>query len=53
MSTLETAISTRHWVLAAHVLILAALQTLDAQGGGPGDAKKARRRKSPNRRPVA
>jgi hypothetical protein len=50
MSTLETAISTKRWELAAHVLVLAALQTLDTQGGRPGDGKKARRRKSHNRR---
>ena len=32
MSTLATAITERHWDLAAHVLIFAALQTLNDEG---------------------
>jgi len=32
MSTLAAAITDRHWDLAAHVLILAALQTLNDEG---------------------
>ena len=42
MSTLAAAITDRHWDLAAHVLILAALQTLNDDGGNPGDGKKKR-----------
>ena len=53
MSTLAAAITDRHWDLAAHVLILAALQTLNdegpvlslSKGGNPGDGKKKRVRK--------
>ena len=32
MSTLATAITERHWDLAAHVLIFAALQTINDEG---------------------
>ena len=45
MSSLAAAINDRHWDLAAHVLILAALQTLNSDGGNPGDGKKKRVRK--------
>ena len=61
MSTLAAAITDRHWDLAAHVLIFAALQTLNdegpvlslverpvlslSKGGNPGDGKKKRRPK--------
>jgi len=58
MSTLATAVNNGHWDLAAHVLIFAALQTLNdegpvlspstrlrtglSKGGNPGDGKKKR-----------
>ena len=53
MSTLATAVNNGHWELAAHVLIFAALQTLNdegpvlslSNGGNPGDGKKKRFRK--------
>jgi len=35
MPTLATAITEGHWELAAHVLIFAALQTLNDKGGNP------------------
>ena len=53
MPTLAAAVNNGHWDLAAHVLILAALQTLNdegpvlslSKGGNPGDGKKKRVRK--------
>lgn len=47
MSTLATAITERQWDLAAHVLIFAALQTLNSDGGNPSHGKKKR---SPKRK---
>jgi len=39
MSTLATAISNERWELAAHVLVLAALQTLNGEGPVLGTAE--------------
>jgi hypothetical protein len=45
MPTLAAAVNNGHWDLAAHVLILAALQTLNEDGGRLSDGKKKRARK--------
>ena len=51
MSTLSTAITSRQWDLAAHLLILAALQTLNDEGGSGAHARKKRRQKGQAKRP--
>ena len=59
MPTLAAAVNNGHWDLAAHVLILAALQTLNdegpvlsaSKGGNPGDGKNKRVRKRQTKHP--
>jgi len=68
MSTLATAVNNGQWALAAHVLVLAALETLNgeasvlstAKGPVPGPTKggtrggsRKRKRKGQSRRPLA
>jgi hypothetical protein len=58
MSTLATAVTRRQWDLAAHMLIFAALQTLNdegpvlslSKGGNSADGKKKRRPKGQAKR---